>query len=135
MASYHDQPVHDDEHEHDLGEHDEQPTVDDNATPPTKVSPMSPQILDLDLPQSDLDLTSTFEAILSEPQSRDEAPETVYLQKRASNVLKLTQQNEKLQAELRAMTARLEAAERKQQELAARAAREQAQARPDPSSS
>lgn len=36
---------------------------------------MSPQILDLDLPQSDLDLTSTFEAILSEPQSRDEAPE------------------------------------------------------------
>lgn len=50
-------------------------------------------------------------------------------------MLKLTQENEKLQAELRAMTARLEAAERKQQELAARAAREQAQGRPDPSSS
>lgn len=47
------------------------------------------------------------------------------MQKRASNVLKLTQENEKLQAELRAMTARLEAAERRQQELAQRAAREQ----------
>ena len=59
----------------------------------------------------------------------------MHLQKRASNVLKLTQENEKLQAELRAMTARLEAAERKQQELAERAARSQAQARSNPPSS
>ena len=37
--------------------------------------------------------------------------------KRASNVLKLAQENEKLQEELRAMNARLEAAERRQKEL------------------
>ena len=37
--------------------------------------------------------------------------------KRASNVLKLSQENAKLNEELRAMNARLEAAERKQQEL------------------
>jgi hypothetical protein len=39
------------------------------------------------------------------------------VQKRASNVLKLTQENAKLQEELKAMNARLEAAERKQAEL------------------
>lgn len=42
------------------------------------------------------------------------------MQKRASNVLKLTQENEKLKEELRAMTARLEAAERRRQEIANR---------------
>lgn len=42
------------------------------------------------------------------------------VQKRASNVLKLTQENEKLKEELRAMTARLEAAERRRQEIANR---------------
>ncbi|KZT09485.1 uncharacterized protein LAESUDRAFT_722449, partial [Laetiporus sulphureus 93-53] len=44
------------------------------------------------------------------------------VQKRASNVLKLTQEHAKLQAELKAMTERLEAAERRQRELAERAA-------------
>ena len=39
------------------------------------------------------------------------------VQKRASNVLKLAQENAKLQEELRAMNARLEAAEKKQAEL------------------
>ncbi len=39
------------------------------------------------------------------------------VQKRASNVLKLSMENEKLKAELRAMNERLEAAERRQQEL------------------
>lgn len=67
----------------------------------------------------------TFDSILSEPQSRDDEPEIQKVQKRASNVLKLTQENEKLQAELRAMTERLEAAERKQRELSQRAARSQ----------
>jgi len=42
------------------------------------------------------------------------------VQKRASNVLKLTQENEKLKEELKAMTARLEAAERRRQEIASR---------------
>lgn len=47
---------------------------------------------------------------------------TERVSKRASNVLKLAQENEKLKEELRAMNARLEAAERKQQELRQREA-------------
>lgn len=39
------------------------------------------------------------------------------MQKRASNVLKLAEENEKLKAELKAMTDRLEAAERRRAEL------------------
>lgn len=42
------------------------------------------------------------------------------VQKRASNVLKLAQENEKLKAELQAMTDRLEAAERRRKELASK---------------
>ncbi|KIJ69244.1 hypothetical protein HYDPIDRAFT_105845 [Hydnomerulius pinastri MD-312] len=47
-------------------------------------------------------------------------PSAEKVQKRASNVLKLSQENEKLKEELRAMTARLEAAERRRQEIANR---------------
>lgn len=39
------------------------------------------------------------------------------VQKRASNVLKLTEENEKLKAELKAMTDRIEAAERRKLQL------------------
>jgi len=39
------------------------------------------------------------------------------VQKRASNVLKLTEKNEKLKAELKAMTDRIEAAERRKIQL------------------
>jgi len=125
MAPIRDQPVRTDEH--DLGEHFTQRDGEPAGASTTELtkSKTSPHLPDLDLPQSDFDLTTTFEAILSEPQSRDEPAEMQIVQKRASNVLKLTQENEKLQAELRAMTARLEAAERRQQELAQRAAREQ----------
>ncbi|KAJ3486608.1 hypothetical protein NLI96_g4136 [Meripilus lineatus] len=79
-----------------------------------------PRLLDLDLPHSELDLTMTFDSILSEGVSHQKpfTPEEQKVQKRASNVLKLSQENEKLQEELRAMTERLEAAERKQRELA-----------------
>jgi hypothetical protein len=38
-------------------------------------------------------------------------------QKRASSVMKLTQENEKLMAELKAMTERIEVADRKRQEI------------------
>ncbi|KAI0797983.1 hypothetical protein C8Q75DRAFT_28565 [Abortiporus biennis] len=79
---------------------------------------------DLDLPKSELDLTMTFESILSEVKGASgggEHQETEKVQKRQSNVLKLAEQNEKLKAELRAMTERIEAAERKQRELAERA--------------
>lgn len=50
------------------------------------------------------------------------------VQKRASNVLKLAQENEKLMEELRAMNARLEEAERRQQELRQREAQRGTQA-------
>ena len=49
--------------------------------------------------------------------------------KRASNVLKLAQENEKLKEELAAMNARIEAAERKQRELRQREAALQGGAR------
>ncbi|EMD38368.1 hypothetical protein CERSUDRAFT_113533 [Gelatoporia subvermispora B] len=79
-------------------------------------------LLELEIPPSELDLTMTFESILSETAASDE-PETKAVYKRASNVLKLSQENEKLKEELRLMTERLEAAERKQQELRQKALR------------
>ncbi|EKM55608.1 uncharacterized protein PHACADRAFT_256341 [Phanerochaete carnosa HHB-10118-sp] len=84
-----------------------------------------PRLPDLDLPQSELDLSTTFESILSESSSSDSAPtvpELDKVNKRASNVLKLSQENEKLKEELAAMNARIEAAERKQRELRQREA-------------
>ncbi|TBU65784.1 hypothetical protein BD310DRAFT_943316 [Dichomitus squalens] len=58
----------------------------------------------------------TFNSILKGP----DPPEDAHEYKRASNVMKLAEQNEKLKAELRAMTERLEAAERRQKDLEAR---------------
>ena len=49
------------------------------------------------------------------------------VQKRQSNVMKLAEQNERLKEELRAMTERLEAAERKQKDLESRAQRRSAE--------
>jgi len=110
---------------HDLGE----PSLRPEDQEPKK-SGSSPQLPDLDLPQSELDLTMTFESIMAEPEARSKDPDVQIVQKRASNVMKLAQENERLQAELRAMTARLEAAERKQQELAERASRSQERSAP-----
>lgn len=42
------------------------------------------------------------------------------VKKRASNILKLTEENQKLAAELKAISDRLEAAERRRRELAQR---------------
>ncbi|KAF8078009.1 hypothetical protein FPV67DRAFT_25698 [Lyophyllum atratum] len=66
-----------------------------------------------DIPDSTLDLDLSL--ILSTPSSNAEVEK---VQKRASNVLKLSQENEKLKAELKAMTDRLEAAERRREKLA-----------------
>ncbi|KAI9571306.1 hypothetical protein HD554DRAFT_2169147 [Boletus coccyginus] len=71
-----------------------------------------------DIPAADLDLTFSFNSIMGTNASAE--PHVERVQKRASNVLKLTQENEKLKEELRAMTARLEAAERRRQEIAHR---------------
>lgn len=51
---------------------------------------------------------------------------TEKVQKRASNVMKLTQEHEKLKAELKAMSDRLEAAEKRRQELEKEKARRNA---------
>ncbi|KAG9226361.1 hypothetical protein CCMSSC00406_0003240 [Pleurotus cornucopiae] len=52
--------------------------------------------------------------------------QTEKVQKRASNVMKLTQEHEKLKAELKAMSDRLEAAEKRRQELEKEKARRNA---------
>ncbi|KAI0647093.1 hypothetical protein C8Q79DRAFT_1009235 [Trametes meyenii] len=92
--------------------------------------PSSPARLDIDLPESNLDLTIDFNTILAEsrsaPAPAEEKVEMDKVQKRASNVMKLAEQNERLKAELRAMTERLEAAERRQRELAQAQAQAQA---------
>lgn len=69
------------------------------------VSPTLPEI-----PNPDLKLD--FSDIIG-PSSAEEEK----VQKRASNVLKLAEKNEKLKAELKAMTDRIEAAERRKIQL------------------
>ncbi|KAG5727676.1 hypothetical protein E4T56_gene12268 [Termitomyces sp. T112] len=63
-----------------------------------------------------LDLELDMSSILSSYSNADAEK----VQKRASNVIKLSQENEKLKAELKAMTDRLERAERRRDELARR---------------
>jgi len=58
------------------------------------------------------DLSFDFSSVIDGP-----SPEQEKIQKRASNVMKLAQENEKLKAELKAMTDRLEAAERRREKL------------------
>jgi len=58
------------------------------------------------------DLSFDFSSVIGAPSSEQEK-----IQKRASNVMKLAQENEKLKAELKAMTDRLEAAERRREKL------------------
>ncbi|KAJ7940691.1 hypothetical protein B0H13DRAFT_25928 [Mycena leptocephala] len=87
------------------------------------ISPVLPEIPGADL---ELDLDSILNASNSNPESEMSAQRS----KRASNVLKLSQENEKLKAELKAMTDRLEAAERRREQLA----RKQQQVMEPPSS-
>ncbi|KAJ7156028.1 hypothetical protein C8R43DRAFT_998918 [Mycena crocata] len=75
---------------------------------PRSISPVLPEIPGADL---DLDLNSILSAANPDPESDK-------VKKRASNVLKLSQENEKLKAELKAMSDRLEAAERRREQLA-----------------
>ncbi|KAJ7774768.1 hypothetical protein B0H16DRAFT_1508279 [Mycena metata] len=86
------------------------------------ISPVLPQI-----PDAALDLDLDLESILS---AANPDPESDKVKKRASNVLKLSQENEKLKAELKAMTDRLEAAEKRREMLA----RKQQQVMEPPSS-
>ena len=104
--------------------------IPDNASVISAVRPLPPLGQLPEIPDSDLDLSldSILGAVATDPYALSlslslhspltplsGATETVH--KRASNVLKLAQENEKLKAELRAMSERIEAAERKQREL------------------
>ncbi|KAF9457174.1 hypothetical protein BDZ94DRAFT_261882 [Collybia nuda] len=72
---------------------------------------VSPILLpEIPAPDLDLDLSSIIGSSNADVNSK--------VQKRASNVMKLSQENEKLKAELKAMSDRLEAAERRREELA-----------------
>ncbi|KAJ8598012.1 hypothetical protein M405DRAFT_802877 [Rhizopogon salebrosus TDB-379] len=96
--------------------------------PPSQPHPRSetPSPTLPEIPASELDLTFSFDAILSLANFSE--PQVEKVQKRASNVMKLTQENEKLKEELKAMTARLEAAERKRLELASKFQQQQSSA-------
>ncbi|KAJ7632566.1 hypothetical protein FB45DRAFT_912779 [Roridomyces roridus] len=76
---------------------------------PRSISPVLPEI------SSGGDLELDWDSILK-PSNPD--PDTDKVKKRASNVLKLSQENEKLAAQLKLMSERLEAAERRRKELA-----------------
>ncbi|KAG6879522.1 hypothetical protein C0992_001855 [Termitomyces sp. T32_za158] len=69
-----------------------------------------------EIPGANLDLELDMTTILGTPSNAD----TEKVQKRVSNVMKLSQENEKLRAELKAMTDRLERVERRRDELARR---------------
>ncbi|KAG6878739.1 hypothetical protein C0993_011554 [Termitomyces sp. T159_Od127] len=69
-----------------------------------------------EIPGANLDLELDMTTILGTSSNADAEK----VQKRVSNVMKLSQENEKLQAELKAMTDRLERVERRRDELARR---------------
>ncbi|KAJ6596836.1 hypothetical protein DFH09DRAFT_1132858 [Mycena vulgaris] len=110
-----DPPANEQRAEH--GRDDEQPAQENPAdslldaagrSEARSISPTLPEIPGASL---ELDLDSILNA---------SNPESEKVKKRASNVLKLSQENEKLKEELKAMSDRLEAAERRREQLAKR---------------
>ncbi|TFK76508.1 hypothetical protein BDN72DRAFT_831082 [Pluteus cervinus] len=79
-------------------------------------APATPPVLPT-IPSESIELDIDLSAILG-PTEEDGVEK---IKKRQSNVLKLSEENEKLKAQLKAMTDRIEAAERKREELAKRA--------------
>ncbi|KAJ7172532.1 hypothetical protein C8R46DRAFT_1216345 [Mycena filopes] len=102
------------------------PDVPREPAGPPEARSISPVLLP-QIPGAALDLELDLESILS---AANPDPESAKVNKRASNVLKLSQENEKLKAELKAMTDRLEAAEKRREMLA----RKQQQVMEPPSS-
>ncbi|PPQ78081.1 hypothetical protein CVT25_015615 [Psilocybe cyanescens] len=90
----------------------EEEQIQTGVVPESPVKEGKPVIMDLpEIPSTNLSFDfSTF----IDPES---AAKVEKVQKRQSNVLKLVEENEKLKAELKAMTDRLEAAERRKKEL------------------
>ncbi|KAH6918644.1 hypothetical protein BKA70DRAFT_1416629 [Coprinopsis sp. MPI-PUGE-AT-0042] len=95
-----------------------QHTQDPSATRATegRTSPLLP-----DIPSGELSLDLDLKAIVdSGSVEQEDSARFAKLQNRASNVLRLSEENDKLKEELAAMTARLEAAERRKTELKGR---------------
>ncbi|TRM59344.1 hypothetical protein BD626DRAFT_508048 [Schizophyllum amplum] len=91
------------------GQLDPTQTRDESPAPEPVAQPILPEVAPSDFG----DLFS----IIGTPPSE----ETAKVSKRASNVLKLAEENDKLNEQLKAMTERLEAAERRRAELAKKA--------------
>jgi len=92
----------------------------DAAPIPRNTERLSPSLPEIPAPDLDLSLDFDLDSIIGSAD-KTANPEVAKVQKRASNVLKLAQENEKLKAELKAMSDRLEAAERRREELARKA--------------
>ncbi|KAF9005591.1 hypothetical protein BDQ17DRAFT_358037 [Cyathus striatus] len=94
-----------------MNQEPQRPSKDAGSQPQTSngLSETLPEIPRSDLSVDFLDFSSP-----SSPKSVEEER----IQKRASSVLKLSEENERLKAELKKMTDRLEAAERRRQQLA-----------------
>ncbi|KAG6903227.1 hypothetical protein C0995_002770 [Termitomyces sp. Mi166 len=90
--------------------------ADEEALHAAQVQIMSADMSLPEIPGANLDLELDMSSILGADSNADAEK----IQKRASNVMKLSQENEKLKAELKAMTDRLERAERRRDELARR---------------
>ncbi|KAI0027689.1 hypothetical protein K488DRAFT_90560 [Vararia minispora EC-137] len=88
-------------------------SIRDDISIISAIRPVPPLAELPEIPATDLDLALSLDSILGATDSTSDAK----VQKRASNVLKLSEENEKLKAELKAMSDRLEAAERRRIEL------------------
>ncbi|KAL1673358.1 hypothetical protein EV122DRAFT_270622 [Schizophyllum commune] len=104
------------------GQLDPAQTRDESPAPEPQDSlpkPLLPEI------SSSSDFGVDLASIIGTPPSE----ETDRVSKRASNVLKLAEENDKLNEQLKAMTERLEAAERRRAELAKKAQQQQQRTR------
>ncbi|KAF9453197.1 hypothetical protein P691DRAFT_801537 [Macrolepiota fuliginosa MF-IS2] len=98
------------DHDQNIGSRSEESTTitrqdEEHKTPQQRLSPEIPNA----------DLSVDFSSIMGSTIVEDEK-----IEKRKSNLLKLNEENEKLQRELKAMSDRLEAAERKRAQLQAK---------------
>ncbi|EAU88595.1 hypothetical protein CC1G_04301 [Coprinopsis cinerea okayama7 len=107
-------PGRDDGHRDQVDEQDRSVT-DSTESCEQPQAAAAPKTLLPDIPSGEL----SFDLGFATPE-QTETTEFQKLQKRASNVMKLSEENDKLKEELKAMTERLEAAERRKTELQAR---------------
>ncbi|TFK98934.1 hypothetical protein BDV98DRAFT_571974 [Pterulicium gracile] len=90
-----------------------------------RIDSISPSLPALGIGNTGSGFALDLNSILGSDLSNAPPEEIQKVQKRASNVMKLAQENDKLQKELKEMAERLEAAERKKEELERRAQEDQ----------